>query len=670
MLEDSALAPLAGAAGPVPHRRMRLGRFASLIFAVVLAAPLLGQPQPAVQPGGDIPSKFHPSHPPPSGPLVRAVRPQAGAHFVRREVSIPMRDGVRLHTVLILPVGARKAPILLNRTPYSADKLTTLGPGLRPEDILTQAYAELVGAGYILAFQDVRGKFRSGGDYVMNRPLRGPLNLSRVDHSTDAWDSIDWLIRHVPEANGRVGTIGTSYEGFTALMSLVDPHPALKASVPLNPMVDGWKGDDWFHNGAFRQEMISYVYGQTAGRTSDQQWFAGGYDDYATFLRYGSAGAYGRALGMDQFPFWRRLTQHPAYDDYWRSQALDRILGSRPLSVPTLLVGGLWDQEDIYGAAAVFEAVKRNDNGKAYLALGPWYHGQQLGSAWSFGPLMWGFDTGAWFRANILVPFLDRYLKAAPAADVPRVVVFETGTNQWRKLSEWPLACSRGCPANLTPIYLAARSRLAFEAPRRGASDSYVSDPARPVTYRAAPNLSPWAAGSTWRFWLADDQRFAEMRPDVLAYRGPVLAKPLRLAGTPLVHLVASTSGSDSDWVVKLIDVFPERMAGRPSLAGYRFPIAMEVFRGRYRADPSRATPLGPGKPLTYEFALPAVDYVVQPGHRLMVQVQSSWFPLYDRNPQTFVPNIFFAEPKDYRAATQRVFTGPDGSWIGLPIVE
>ena len=345
-----------------------------------------------------------------------------------------MRDGVRLHTVLILPMRAARAPILLDRTPYSADKLTTLGPGPRPENILSQAYAEFVRADYILAFQDVRGKFRSGGDYVMNRPLRGPLNPTDVDHSTDAWDTIDWLVRNVPEANGRVGTIGTSYEGFTALMSLVDPHPALRAAVPINPMVDGWKGDDWFHNGSFRQEMISYVYGQTAGRESDENWFAGGDDDYATYLRFGSAGAYARAMGMEQLPFWVRLTRHPAYDAYWQGQALDRILARRPLTVPTLLVGSLWDQEDIYGAAAVFDAVKRDDGGNAHLVLGPWYHGQAIGPAWSLGPLVWNFDTAQWFRANVLIPFLDRYLKGGPAADVARVTAFEAGSNRWQSL--------------------------------------------------------------------------------------------------------------------------------------------------------------------------------------------------------------------------------------------
>src|SRR6476469_6368945 len=316
-----------------------------------------------------------------------------------------------------MPRGHGPFPIMLDRTPYSADEATSRGSfGIMPENILSPAYAELVRAGYIVAVEDVRGKYKSEGDYVMNRPVRGPLNPTAVDHSTDAYDTIDWLVKNVPESNGRVGTIGTSYDGFTTLMSLVNPHPALKASVPINPMVDVWKGDDWFHNGAFRQEMISYVYGQTASKKSDEDWFSSGYDDYATFLRYGSAAAYGHAMGMEQLPFWVRLTQHPDYDEYWQGQAVDRILARTPLTVPTLLVDSLWDQEDIYGAPAVYEAVKGSAN--AHLVLGPWHHGQANGPAMTLGPLDFNGDTGKWFRTNVMIPFLDQYLKGGPPADV------------------------------------------------------------------------------------------------------------------------------------------------------------------------------------------------------------------------------------------------------------
>ena len=657
---------------------MSLKKLAFLAAALALAPPVFAEShvQPAVQPGGDIPPHFQPVAPIPKGGDIpqRFVPPRAEFQYVRREVHIPMRDGASLYAVLIIPRGGGtggKHPIMLDRTPYSADKATERGGfGPWPENILSPLNAELVRAGYIVAVEDVRGKYKSEGDYVMNRPLKGPLNPTSVDHSTDAWDTIDWLVKNVPESNGRVGTFGTSYDGFTALMTLVNPHPALKASVPINPMVDVWKGDDWFHNGAFRQEMIGYVYGQTANKKSEEQWFSGAYDDYATFLRHGSAGEYGRAMGMDQLPFWLRLTQHPAYDEYWQDQAVDRILAARPLTVPTLLVDSEWDQEDIYGAPAVFDAVKRGDNGNAHLVLGPWHHGQANISAYSLGPIEWGSDTAKWFRQNVMIPFLDEHLKAGPPANIARVTAFEAGTNQWKQLNDWPLACAAGCPANLTPLYLTPGNGMSFAVPGGRAFDSYVSDPARPVTYRARPNLPPYGPNSSWRQWLVDDQRFAEARTDVLTYSSAPMSEPLRLAGTPLVHLVASTSGTDSDWIVKLIDVYPDQYPQKPELGGYELAIAMDVMRGRYRTDPAHPSPVPANQPVSYEFALPQVDYVVQPGHRLMIQVQSSWFPLYDRNPQTFVPNIFFAKPGDYRAQTQRVFTGTGGSWIGLPIVH
>ncbi|HXS49397.1 MAG TPA: CocE/NonD family hydrolase [Sphingomicrobium sp.] len=656
---------------------MKFNKVAVLSAALALAAPALAasRVQPAVQPGGDIPQTFHPAVPPiPRGGDIpqRFTAPRADFQYVRREVTIPMRDGVKLYAVLILSKGRGPFPIMLDRTPYSADKATSRGTfGPLPENILSPLAAELVRAGYVVAYEDVRGKYKSGGDYVMNRPLRGPLNPTQVDHSTDTWDTIDWLVKNVPESNGRVGTFGTSYDGFTTLMSLINPHPALKASVPMNPMVDVWKGDDWFHNGAFRQEMISYVYSQTATKRSDEDWFANAYDDYDTYMRYGSAGAYGQAMGMDQLPFWLRLTEHPAYDEYWQDQAVDRILGSRPLTVPTLIVGGEWDQEDIYGAPAVFAAVKGSDN--AHLVLGPWYHGEENGAASTLGPLDWGSDTGKWFRQNVLMPFLNEHLKNGPPANIARVTAFEVGPNQWQRLNDWPAACSSGCAAKLTPLFLRPDRQLSFDAPMAQYDqtfDSYVSDPSKPVTYRQRPNIAPYSSGSTWRYWLEDDQRFAEARPDVLTYETAPLDAPLSLKGAPLVHLVASTSGTDSDWVVKLIDVYPGQYPQKAEMGGYELAIAMDVMRGRYHADPANPRPLPANQPVTYSFALPNVDYVVEPGHRLMVQIQSSWFPLYDRNPQTFVPNIFFAKPGDYQAATQKVFTGPAGTWIGLPVVH
>ncbi len=639
------------------------------IFAclLVLAVPALARVEPMVLPGGDIPRSAPTVRAPrlvhdlaPSRASQRAVR----GDYVRREVEIPMRDGTLLHTVLVLPAGKSGVSIILDRTPYSADLETRLGVGPKPENILNTQNAEFIRAGYGIAIQDIRGKFRSGGDFVMNRPLEGDLNLSGVDESTDAFDTIDWLVKNVPESNGRLAVMGTSYNGWAALMALINPHPALKAVVAIHPMVDVWKGDDWFHNGAFRQEMMSYFYNQTASRDSSRRWLAGRGDDYLAFLQAGSADDFARAHAIADLPLWKRISTHPDYDPYWQAQAVDKILPAHGVSVPLLLVGGLWDQEDIYGAPALFKALEPNE--KTRLVLGPWFHGATLGSATAFGPLEFGGDTGRYFRKNLLGPFLAQHLRGGPSAGLAPVTTFEAGGNRWERLATWPSACAARCAKPLSPLYLVADRGLGFVPPAKG-SLSYVANPADPVPYRQRPMTSPWALGSTWRTWLGDDQRFAAKRSDVLTFTGKVLSRPLSLEGQPMVHLVASTSGTDSDWVVKLIDVFP---ADDPVYPGYQFPIAMEILRGRYAKDPTKPEALKPDVPQAYDLALPAVNYLVKPGHRLMVQVQSSWFPLYDRNPQTYVPNIFFARAGDYRKATQRVFTGPQGSWIGLPVVQ
>jgi putative CocE/NonD family hydrolase len=606
--------------------------------------------------GGDIPKAFVPV--------------KDSFAYVKREVEVRMRDGVTLHTVILVPRGATRAPIMLDRTPYSADKLMARGGG-GPllEDALFPAYAELAHAGYILVAQDVRGKYKSKGEYVMNRPIVGGLNNTKVDHSTDAYDTIDWLVKHVPESNGRVGTIGTSYDGFTTLMSLVNPHPALKAAVPINPMVDVWKGDDWFHNGAFRQEMMSYVYFQTAKADSSDEWYSDRRDDYATFMHYGSAGALASAMGMDQLPFWRRLSQHPAYDGFWQGQAVDKILARAPLTVPTLFVDAQWDQEDIYGAPAAFAATKTSPN--AYFAMGPWHHGEVNRDAFSLGVLDYGSDTASAFRSTVMMPFLDaRLKKGAPVVATPKATVYETGTNTWRQYNDWPSACD-GSATTLRPLYFGGNFSLTFSQPEGVAGyDEYISDPAKPVTYRNRPNASPYSEGSTWSKWLVDDQRFASARPDVLTYTSDVLTAPVHIAGQPVAHLFASTSGSDSDWVVKLIDVYPDQYPKKPEMGGYELGISMDILRGRYRDDPAHPTPIPANQVLEYKLALPNADHVFLPGHRIMVQVQSSWFPLYDRNPQTYVPNIFFAQRGDFVKATQRVFRVPrQASYVALPII-
>lgn len=604
----------------------------------------------------------------------------------RREVMIPMRDGVKLHTVILVPRSATKAkpaPILLTRTPYSADELTThaqsshMGPALWGYDNATEVIVE---GGYIRVVQDVRGKYGSEGDYVMNRPLHGPLNPTPVDHATDTYDTIDWLVKNIPECNGKVGILGISYDGFLPLMALVNPHPALKASVPMNPMVDGWRGDDWFHNGAFRQQNLPYIYEQVATRKNDAKWWTDHFDDYDVYMQSGSAGELGKLHGLEQIGFWRKVLEHPSYDSFWKDQAVDQILAAQPLKVPVMLVASLWDQEDIYGAIAVYKAIKPKDkdNDKVFLVMGPWHHGQEIGDGSTLGALKFSSDTGLYFRRQILRPFLDHYLKGDGGGkpDVPPVSAFETGTNTWRKLNSWPSGCDSGCVPKTTPLYLTSGLKLSFDAPAKSDSayEEYVSDPAKPVPFRKRPTRPVGydiEKGLTWPLWLVDDQREASGRPDVLAFTSDVLTSPIKISGQPVANLVASTSGTDSDWVVKLIDVYPDEVAGQEQMGGYQLAVSMDIFRGRYRESLETPKPIKADTPLVYRFELPTTNHVFLPGHRIMVQVQSSWFPLYDRNPQTFVPNIFWAKPGDYKKATQRIYHQPgNASFVELPVVS
>jgi hypothetical protein len=471
--------------------------------------------------------------------------------------------------------------------------------------------------------------------------------------------------------------IGSSYPGFTVVMALVNPHPALKAAVPQSPMVDGWMGDDWFHFGAFRQTNFDYFTFQTTTRGAGDPVVRQDYDDYTNFLRAGSAGDYAKAAGVDRLPFWRKVSEHPAYDQFWQAQALDKVMAAQPLKVPTMWLQGLWDQEDMWGGIRSYEAVEPMDttNTMNYLAMGPWYHSQINREGSMLGPFRWHTDTTAQFRREVLKPFLDQYLKdRAPKADTPPVIIYNTGEKRWDRLDKWPLSCAQGCGSKPQPLYLAAQGGLSFSAPTvdrsaPSAFDEYVSDPMKPVPF--SPRPARFTDSDAWRRWLVVDQRFVDGRPDVLTYMTEPLESPLRVSGTPRVNLVASTTGTDSDWVVKLIDVFPGEAPSQPELGGYELAIAMDIFRGRYRESFETARPITPNTPLPYRFILPTVNHVFQPGHRIMVQVQSTWFPLYDRNPQTFVPNIFFAKPADYAKATQRVYHAAGAaSFIELPVVS
>jgi putative CocE/NonD family hydrolase len=510
----------------------------------------------------------------------------------------------------------------------------------------------------------------------MTRPPRGPQNPTPVDHSTDTYDTIDWLVKNVPESNGRVGTIGGSYEGFTAVMSTVGPHPALKVAVPFAPMIDGWVGDDWFHNGAFRQDgTLEYVYQQEATRKNDEMWWSGVRDTYDEYLRTGSAGAMAASRGLEQLGFWHALTTHTAYDSFWQDQAIDKVLAKEPLKVPMMIVSGLFDQEDIYGGPALYKALApRDPQGElVHLVLGPWNHGQGRREGRGIGQIQFEGDTATWFRRTVMQPFLDYYLRDGPKPDTPRVLVYETGADQWHRYDAWPRACAEGCPERSRNLYLLAGGRLGFDAPaatKADKYDEYVSDPGKPVPYRQRPTLPSHDPDSTWGEWLVDDQRQAASRPDVLVYETEPLTAPLRLAGQPIAHLFASTSGSDSDWVVKIIDVWPDEVPDHPKLGGYQQMLSADILRGRYREDPANPRAIPSGKVLPYTLRLPNVSHTFLPGHRIMVQVQSTWFPLYDRNPQTYVQNIMYAKPEDFVKATQRIWHTPDSaSLMEFPVI-
>lgn len=609
------------------------------------------------QPPGDIPADFQ--------------RLSVHDDYERTEVMIPMRDGVELKTIIIRKKDAPGPhPIVLSRTPYNAAANIRSGsPSI--EMLLGLDDGALVEDGFIRVFQDTRGRFGSEGTYTLAMPVRGPLNTGSVDHVTDAWDTVDWLVKNVPDNNGRVGTTGISYDGLTTLFSPIEPHPALKASVPMYPLADGWMGDDWFHGGAFRQVMFEFIYAMTtakAGGLVGPVW--GDYDLYNVFLKAGNAEGLGRMFGAQDLPAWKRFLAHPAYDAYWQGQSVPDLLRERaPADGPAvLMVNGLFDQEDIHGPRLAYQALesKDRDNDRVFLAMGPWQHGQSAGEGHQWGRFRWDADTSLQFRENVLMPFWRKHLKGRGGADPAPVVTFETGANRWREYDAWP-AVEAGQGRRL---YLQPNGGLAFAAPGpSGGETAYVSDPAKPVPYRLRPIRPLWGQGSTWSQWLSDDQRPFSDRTDVLTFVTEPLTEPVSIAGDPVAHLFAATTGTDADFVVKLIDVYPPEHRRDPSMSGYQFMVAGDILRGRYREGFTEGRPIEANAVLPYEVRLPAASHVFRPGHRIMVQIQSTWFPLYDRNPQTFVPNIMTADPSAYRSQTHRIaHGGTTASYIDLPV--
>jgi putative CocE/NonD family hydrolase len=589
------------------------------------------------------------------------AQPPTDSPFAPTEAMIPMRDGVHLYTQVYVPTrAAERLPILLVRTPY--------GTGPLDAARVATALPELTADGYIFVFQDIRGRFKSQGEFVMLRQPRDPREKKAIDESTDTYDTIEWLLKNVPKHNGRVGMAGTSYGAWLTVMGMLDPHPALQAVVPQASPADMWIGDDFHHNGAFRLSYgFEYTYRMESSKEiSDVSSIIDRYDAYEWYLSLGPLSNVNAKYFHGRLPTWNDFVNHPDYDAFWKRQAFAPWLTR--VTVPTLNVAGWWDQEDFYGPLKIYELLERHDSAnKNFLVVGPWNHG-----GWSrsdgqkLGRIDFGSKTAEYYRRNVLARFLAYHLKRHGSLDLPEVLTFRTGANAWVRHDTWPP--KRNVVARR--LYFQADGKLSFDPPPATAEpafDRYISDPANPVPYRSRPI----EVSSGWATWLVEDQRFVHRRPDVLAWVSDPLKDDVVVSGKVVANLFASTTGTDSDWIVKLIDVYPEKYAPDPKMGGYQLMIAGDVFRGRYHNGFEKPEPIVPNSVTRYEIAFPANDHAFLKGHRIMVQVQSTWFPVIDRNPQRFVPNIFLAKESDFQRATQRVFrSGQYASYIAVPVVE
>lgn len=596
--------------------------------------------------------------------------------YTRQEVMIPVRDGVKLHAVILRPKDqAVPLPFLMERTPYGVD-------GNTPENI-NPGEPELAASRYIFVFEDIRGRYKSEGTFVMSRPMADHRDRKLVDESTDTYDTVDWLLKNIPNNNGRVGVFGVSYPGFLAMAAGIDPHPAVKAISPQAPMIDVWMGDDFFHNGAFRE---TYGYDYTLGMESSKENAFSKLDEdaYDFFLHSGSFAAAARRDGVEKLPTGVAFLQHPAYDEFWRSRGVEWHL-NQP-TVPALFVGGFWDQEDMYGPQEAYARLETHDtHHENFLVIGPWNHGQWGGTTSHLGEIHFGEPTTDEFRKRYEAPFFAHYLKDEDGFSLKDTASFESGSNRWREYTHWPPAESKA-----QNLYLSADGSLLLSSsePKKSAKDKngvanyreYVSDPANPVPYRHRPIQATYAEGSKWFTWMVEDQRFVTGRPDVATWTTPPLDHDVTVAGDVIADLFASTSGTDADWVVKLIDEYPEAASGasaapssnstassaRPDMAGYQLMVNGEIFRGRYRKSFEHPEAILANEVEEYRFSLHAADHTFLKGHRIKVQVQSTWFPLYDRNPQKFLPNIMTATPDDFVKASVRVYPT---SHLILPLV-
>lgn len=564
--------------------------------------------------------------------------------YQRQEVMIPVRDGIKLHAVILRPEGSEsgeKLPFLMERTPYGVDSISS--------NAVNATKPELAASGYIFVYGDIRGRYKSEGRFVMNRAIVAHTTNHDVDETTDTRDTIDWLLKNVPNNRGVGGVFGVSYPGFLAMSAGIDAHPAVKAISPQAPMTNVWLGDDFFHNGAFRETYgFDYVQQLEAQKTDAR--VESKEDTYDFFLRNGNFAGAAKAAKMENLPTAKIFLTQPAYTKFWQDMAVEKHLTK--VEVPTLEVGGWWDQEDMWGTQAEYAALEPHDSAhEVFLVLGPWNHGGWAGPGRTLGPVNLGQPTGAEYRKTIEAPFFEKYLKGRAGFDLKDTASFRTGSNTWERYDQWPPKVG----FDAEKLYFEKDNALSFTAPKDGeVAASYVADPANPIPYRNRPIQPTYGTGSKWRTWLVEDQRFVSGRKDLANFSTPVLDRDVTVTGDVTADLFAATTGSDADWVVKLIDVYPDDAL--VPMAGYQLMIVDEIFRGRYAKSFETPEALTPGKVTEFRWSLHGADHTFLKGHKIMVEVQSSWFPLYDRNPQTFVPSIMSAPASAYKAETQTIY--------------
>ena len=579
--------------------------------------------------------------------------------YKRTEAMIPMRDGIKLYTVIYSPANlSEAAPILMVRTPYGS-RNRAVSPD--SSDYIDDMAAE----GYIFVTQDVRGRYESEGTFVMTRPIAD--KPGEVDESTDTWDAIEWLLKNIPNNNGKVGQYGVSYMGWTALCSAARPHPAMKAVSEQATCSDMFLGDDFHHNGAFRLAYgFEYSYMTEAGKENTFFPFDE-YDQYTWFLNLGPLSNVNKLYFHNKIPTWNNFMQHPDYDAFWKDQSTLSYADST--RIPILHVGGVWDQEDMNGPQLMYKTMERTDkNNINYFCLGPWRHDQWTNpNVTSLGAYQMGSNTSAYFQKEIQKKWFDYWLKGKGDGLFPEATAFQTGSNKWMTYSGWP-------PKNATlqKLFLNENSKVSFKKPATtDAYDEYTSDPQKPVPYRPRPVETTYGPGSRWETWLVEDQRFVDGRPDVLSWKGDILTENITVTGSIIAHLFASTSGSDADWVVKLIDVYPGQDSIDPAMSGFQLMIAAEIMRGRYRKSFEKPEPITPGKIEEYIIDLHQVSHTFLKGHRMMVQVQSSWFPIIDMNPQKYTRSIYDAVETDYQKAVQKIYrSSQKATYIELPVIK